>query len=487
MFLDAWGEDQVEKVNISIERCVTGLWIDRLRIMGKDDRMKRGRSVNRLSLIVCALLFVISNALAQNPFITDQFTADPSARVFEGRVYVYPSHDIPCGKGQGMIGFCMADYHVFSSENLTEWTDHGVMISQGKVPWVDSTSYSMWAPDCIEKDGTYYFYFPARSRDKTFGRGSAVGVATADRPFGPFTPEPKPMEGVLGIDPNPFIDRDGRAYLYWAGFGGLLMARLKENMKELDEKPRKVEELPPKFKEGPYLFERKGIYYFTFPHVENKTERLVYCMGDNPNGPFRYGGVIMDESPTGCWTNHHSVIEYKGQWYLFYHHNDLSPQFDKNRSIRADSLFFNEDGTVRKVTPTWRGVGVTPADMQIQIDRYSAISETGASAAFLDTLKRQEGWKAVLEEKDAWIRYNSVDFSSRKWQSVRLKASGTGGTVEIRLNTGGGPVLTRVQIPESPDWTVVESKLSERPSGIRNLILAMKDGERMEIDWVSFE
>lgn len=433
------------------------------------------------------LLFGFNSTIAQNPLIMDQFTADPSARVFEGRVYVYPSHDIPCGKGQGMIGFCMADYHVFSSENLTDWTDHGVIVSQNKVDWVDSTSYSMWAPDCIEKNGTYYFYFPARSRDKAFGRGSAIGVATADKPFGPFTPEPKPIEGVSGIDPNPFIDRDGQAYLYWAGFGGLLMARLKDNMKELDEKPQKVGELPPKFKEGPYLFERKGIYYFTFPHVENKTERLVYCTGDNPRGPFKYGGVIMDESPTGCWTNHHSIIAYKGQWYLFYHHNDLSPHFDKNRSIRADSLFFNEDGTIQKVIPTWRGAGATPADRRIQIDRYSALSEIGASVAFLDTLHRQEGWKTVLDAKDAWIRYNSVDFGHGKWKSVRVNASGAGGIVEIRLDQTDGPVLARVQIPESPDWTVVESKLPERPSGIRNLIVSAGDAGPVEMDWISFE
>jgi len=465
---------------------MTDIEINQPNIKLKNNPM-RVETAHRTLIAVFALHFVFNHVFAQNPFIMDQFTADPSARVFEGRVYVYPSHDIPCGKGQGMIGFCMADYHVFSSGDLTDWTDHGVIVSQNKVEWVDSTSYSMWAPDCIEKNGKYYFYFPARSRDKTFGKGSAVGVATAEKPFGPFTPEPKPMEGVFGIDPNPFIDKDGQGYLYWAGFGGLLMARLKDNMKELDEQPWKVGELPPKFKEGPYLFERKGIYYFTFPHVENKTERLVYCMGDNPNGPFKYGGVIMDESPTGCWTNHHSVIEYGGQWYLFYHHNDLSPHFDKNRSIRADSLYFNEDGTIRKVIPTWRGVGATPADGQIQIDRYSAISETGASVAFLDTLRRQEGWKAVLEGKDAWIRYNSVDFGDGKWKSVRLKASGMGGTVEICLNKGGGPVLTRMQIPESRDWTVVESNLSERPSGIRNLIVLMKAGERMEIDWVSFK
>ena len=112
-------------------------------------------------------------ARAQNPFITSQFTADPSARVFNGRVYVYPSHDIPCGPGRGRIGwFCMKDYHVFSSANLTDWTDHGVIVTQNKVPWVQPDSYSMWAPDCVLRNGKYYFYFPSTPATPPAARAS---------------------------------------------------------------------------------------------------------------------------------------------------------------------------------------------------------------------------------------------------------------------------------------------------------------------------
>ena len=127
-------------------------------------------------------------------------------------------------------------------------------------------------------------------------------------------------------------------------------------MVELAGEPKAIEGLPDKgLKEGPYMFERNGKYYLTYPHVQNKTEQLEYAMGDSPMGPFKVTGVIMDESPE-CWTNHQSIIEFRGQWYLFYHHNDLSPQFDKNRSVRVDSLFFNDDGTIRKVIPhtAWR-------------------------------------------------------------------------------------------------------------------------------------
>ena len=204
-----------------------------------------------------------------------------------------------------------------------------------------------------------------------------------------------------------FIDKDGQAYLYWAG-GNIYGAKLKENMLELASEPEVLGVLPDKgLKEGPYLFERNGIYYLTYPHVENKTERLEYATSDKPLGPFKFAGVIMDESPE-CWTNHQSIIEFKNQWYLFYHHNDLSPNFDKNRSVRIDSLFFNADGSIKKVIPTLRGVGVTDASKEIQIDRYSNKSE-GVSVDFLDTTNRFLGWKTVFNNPNAWLQYNSVD------------------------------------------------------------------------------
>ena len=157
-------------------------------------------------------------------------------------------------------------------------------------------------------------------------------------------------------------------------------------MTELASEPKLVEGLPDGFKEGPFAFERNGKYYFTFPWVREKngTETLAYAMADHPMGPFTFKGIIMDESPTKCWTNHHSIVEYQGQWYLFYHHNDYSPKFDKNRSVRIDSLNFNPDGTIQKVIPTLRGVGLTNARSRIQIDRYSALQGKGIGIDYLD-------------------------------------------------------------------------------------------------------
>jgi hypothetical protein len=444
----------------------------------------------KLYLLLLNLMVLISVkiALAQNPIVMDQFTADPSARVFEGRVYVYPSHDILAEEGKGRVGwFCMEDYHVFSSDNLTEWTDHGVIVSQDKVPWVNSKSYALWAPDCIFRKGKYYFYFPAPAKDTTLGRGFSIGVAVSDNPYGPFTPQPEPIKGVRGIDPNPFIDKDGQAYLYWSA-RNIYAAKLKENMLELASEPMVIPNLPDKgLKEGPYMFERNGIYYLTYPHVEDSTERLEYAVGDNPMGPFKVTGVIMDEKP-GCWTNQQSIVEVKNQWYLFYHHNDLSPHFDKNRSTRIDSLFFNEDGTIKKVIPTLHGAGITNASQKIQIDRYSLQSNEGASIAFLDTLDTFKGWKTILDNSNAWIQYNSVDFRSRKFKSIRVRISSkTGGTIQVRLDKTDGPIIAQIEIPKGDELNIVNSTVSDYQPGIHNLIVILKDNINIEIDWMSFE
>jgi len=217
------------------------------------------KSPNRFFLRSALLVLFLAtlnneNILAQNPIITNQYTADPSARVFGDRVYLYPSHDIPHAPGKGRANwFVMEDYHVFSSANLTDWKDHGVIVTQNKVPWVKPESYNMWAPDCIERNGKYYFYFPATPKDTTATKGFTVGVAVADKPEGPFLPQEKSIAGVKGIDPNVFIDKDGQAYLYWSQ-GNIFGAKLKENMLELASDPVILQELPTKgLKEGPYM------------------------------------------------------------------------------------------------------------------------------------------------------------------------------------------------------------------------------------------
>ena len=373
-------------------------------------------------------------ASAQNPIINTQFTADPTARVFNGKIYVYPSHDIISPVEPERKWFCMEDYHVYSSEDLVEWTDHGMILSQDDVPWVKPKSYSMWAPDCVEKDGRYYFYFPSTP---TSGRGFGIGVAIGNSPEGPFRPMWRPIEGVFGIDPGILIDDDGQAYMYW---GGVQQAKLKDNMMELATKPEFVNDLPKKgLKEGPFPFKRNGKYYLTFPWAKDSTEVLAYCMADKPLGPWEFKGVFMDESPTGCWTNHHSIVEYKGQWYIFYHHNDYSPEFDKNRSARIDTIGFNPDGTIKKVIPTLRGVGNSKARTHIQIDRYSEIAPT-ASIAYLNEANKFEGWKTQFNKSGAWVRYNRVEFGQEPVKQVKVRVlAPKGATLETIKNVYSHP------------------------------------------------
>lgn len=428
---------------------------------------------------------------AQNPIVRNQFTADPTARVFNGKVYVFPSHDILAVEGKGRPGwFCMADYHVFSSNNLTHWNDHGVILSQNKVQWVDSTSYSMWAPDCVERNGKYYFYFPANSQgldDKGMKR-FAIGVAIADKPEGPYVPQPNPIVNVAGIDPNVFIDKDGQAYLYWAQ-RYIYMAKLSDNMLELASEPQVIKNLPDSgLIEGPFMFERSGVYYLTYPHVQNKIERLEYAIADNPMGPFRFGGVMMDESPMNCWTNHQSVIEYNKQWYLFYHQNALSPKFDKSRSICIDSLFFNGDGTILKVTPTLRGVGLTKATDKIEIDRYSSISNEGVEIAFVDTTNTFNGWKCMMNKKGAWIQYNNVDFEVGQIQHVEVRMKGKkGGCIQLHIGDKNGPVIATVKISDCDKWVDINCDVKNVKHGVNNIAVSLCSDEPLEIDWLKFK
>ena len=436
------------------------------------------------------LLTITSVAVgAQNPIIRDQYTADPTARVFNGRMYLYPSHDIVSPVEPEKKWFSMEDYHVFSSDNLTDWTDHGVIVTQNKVPWVQRDSYAMWAPDCVEKDGRYYFYFPAAPRGKE-RKGFGVGVAVAQHPEGPFMPMWRPIEGLHGIDPCVLIDpKDGKAYIYWAGMG-MWMARLKDNMMELDSEPQQVQKLPEGFKEGPFVFSRGGKYYYTFPWVRDSTETLAYAMGDSPMGPFEFKGVIMDESPVACWTNHHSIVEYCGQWYLFYHHNDYSPNFDKLRSARCDRLYFNADGTIQKVTPTLRGVGVSQARSRLQIDRYSRIAG-GADIAFLDTTNYFLGWKTVLPKRGAAVEYDDVDFGTEAVKEAVMRVNTTRpATIRLSAQLAGATTQSwtaDLKIPATRGWQVVRLKLKNAPVGINNIKTELIKGTNVEIDYIGFD
>lgn len=304
------------------------------------------------------------------------FTADPSAHIFNGKIYIYPSHDIESGIPENDNGdhFNMQDYHVFSMDDINaNVTDHGIALDVKDVPW---SGRQMWAPDAAEKDGKYFFYFPLKDKNDIF----RIGVATGDKPEGPFTPEPAPIAGSYSIDPAVYKDKNGEYYMYFGGiWGGQLqryrnnkaiecgvqpagnepalcakVVKMSDDMLSFSEEPKDVLILDKqgnpllsgdserRFFEAAKIHKYNGKYYFSYSTGD--THLLCYAIGDKPYGPFTYEGVIL--TPVVGWTSHHSIVEFKGKWYLFYH--DSKPSGGKTwlRSMKVVELKYRNDGTI---------------------------------------------------------------------------------------------------------------------------------------------
>ncbi len=437
------------------------------------------------TLFIFLLVFTVS--FSQNPFVTDIYTADPTARVFNGKLYVYPSHDVDvCNAGQGNNGFCMPDYHVFSTDDLYNWTDHGVIVTQNEVPWVKRNSYGMWAPDCVERNGTYYFYFPAPPANQNVFR--RIGVATASSPTGPFTPLNTHIQGIQGIDPNVFIDDDNQAYLYFGSGNSttaLKVIKLKNNM--IETKGNQIPlTLPRGYKEGAFMFKKSGLYYLTFARVTPKNYEIEYATSNSPTGPFQYKGVIMPNIDKG--TNHHSIVQYKGKWYIFYHYWSLSNN-KKLRSIRADEITFNTDGTINPKTATIRGIGIPKSGDIIHIDRYNKISN-----AQVHKVQGNEpnGFQVDFIKNNGWVRFNEVDFTGQLTElKARVSSGSQGGTLEFRANSVTGPLLGTMNISNTGGWEQYQTITTDKVTnidGIKDLFCVFKGTGTylFNVNWVSF-
>lgn len=317
--------------------------------------------------------------LAQ-PLVEHIYTADPSAHVFNGRIYVYPSHDTATGTPQDDLGshFNMMDYHVLSMDSVgAKVTDHGVALHIKDVPWAGR---QMWAPDAAFNNGMYYLYFPVKDKKDVF----RIGVASAKNPEGPFKAEPDFIKGTYSMDPCVFRDNNGDHYMYFGGiWGGQLqrwkgksydstlgnrkkeepavlprIAKLGKDMKSLAEPVREIQllngdgqpmmekENDKRFFEGSWVFKKDNKYYFTYSTGD--THNLVYATGTSPYGPFTYQGVLL--KPVEGWTSHHSIIEDRGKWWLFYHDTQLSGQTHL-RNVKVTELTFNQDGSIKTITP----------------------------------------------------------------------------------------------------------------------------------------
>lgn len=329
-------------------------------------------------------LATLEQRAISKPLVTHIYTADPSAHVFEGKLYVYPSHDIDAGIPFDDDGshFGMEDYHVLRMDSPDgEAVDCGVALHVKDVKWAQR---QMWAPDAATKDGKYYLYFPAKRADGIF----QIGVAVGDRPEGPFVPQPEAIAGSYSIDPAVFSDDDGASYMYFGGlWGGQLqkyrdnaygasnaepaddepalgpkVARLRDDMIEFAQTPREVVILDEagqplragdherRFFEAAWLHKHEGRYYFSYS--TGNTHLLCYAVGDSPYGPFTYQGPIL--TPVVGWTTHHSIVAFGGQWYLFYHDSILSGGVTHLRSIKVAPLHHDEHGRIRTIDPYGR-------------------------------------------------------------------------------------------------------------------------------------
>jgi hypothetical protein len=317
--------------------------------------------------------------LSNKPLVTDRFTADPSAHVFDGRIYIYPSHDVESGIRPNAVGdhYDMRDYRVYSMDDpLSPVTDHGEVLNLENVPWA---SRQLWAPDAARKDGAYYLYFPARDKEGIF----RIGAAKGESPAGPFIPLGEPIKGTFSIDPAVFEDADGRHYLYSGGLrGGELqkwrngaydplgaepgpeekalcpkVARLAEDMVSLegppldavilDEggKPLLAGDRERKFFEGPWMHRYRDRYYLSYSTGDSRY--IAYAVGDSPWGPFTHRGRILD--PVIGWTTHHSIIEFGGRWWLYYHDASLSDGKSHLRCIKVAELRYRADGGIETI------------------------------------------------------------------------------------------------------------------------------------------
>lgn len=307
------------------------------------------------------------------------YTADPAAHVFNGKLYIYPSHDVESGIPENDLGdhFAMRDYHVYSMDDMDgEVTDHGVVLDLKDIPWAGR---QLWDTDAAEKNGTYYLYFPAKDKNDIF----RIGVAVSDRPEGPFVPEAHPIIGSYSIDPCLFLEDDGKHYMYFGGIWGGQLQRYRDNKAQecgqepaddepalcpkvalmgedmlgfaeaprdlviLDEKgaPLKAGDHKRRFFEASWMHRYQGTYYFSYS--TGNTHLLCYATGDNPYGPFTYQGVIL--TPVVGWTTHHSIVEFKGKWYLFHHDSVPSGGRTWLRSMKVIELEYDASGRIRTI------------------------------------------------------------------------------------------------------------------------------------------
>ena len=384
-----------------------------------------------------------------NPILqVKHFVPDVEARQWkDGRMYIYGSYDI-----SGNTSYCSNEYHVFSSENLINWVDHGVSLNTlDKDNGSELYEKVLYAPDCIYRNGIYYLYFCMSDNSEW--------VATSNLPYGPFkyAVEVKGSNGD-GIDPAVLVDDDGQVYYYWGQFN-LRGARLKDNVSEIDESTLCTSLLTEKehgFHEGGSIRKRNGIYYLVYTDISRGSATcLSYATSTSPLGPFKKGGVIIDN--TGCdkatWNNHGSIAEFNGKWYVFYHRSSQGSNF--SRRVCIEQIYFSKNGSINEIEMTTQGISCN-LDAVKSVESYRACLLSGSVCT-------EVGYKGNNNEEvyeflsytqngdSAGFKY--LDFGKGVSQfQASISSLTDSGYIEIRVDSPDGNIIGSCKVPNTGGW-----------------------------------
>lgn len=429
----------------------------------------------------CALLNSL-NVNAQRPIIQTKYTADPAPMVYNDTVFLYTTHDEDDAEG-----FKMQDWLLYTSTDMVNWTDHGVVASLKSFDWVKRDN-GAWAEQVVERNGKFYMYCPIH--------GNGIGVLVSNSPYGPFKdPLGKPLvwqkEHWDDIDPTVFIDEDGQAYMYW-GNPNCYYVKLNEDMISYSGDIVKLKETPEHYQEGPWFYKRNGHYYLAFAST-CCPEGIGYAMSDSPTGPWKTKGYIMrpTERTRG---NHSGIMDYKGKSYVFGLNYDLlkleTNTHYERRSVSVAEMHYNEDGTIQEV-PYW-------ADTKLeQIGTFNPFrkveAETMAWGYGLKTTPNADKSLSVVDVNNGeYICVRGVDFGKNKARRFEVSALPLeGGNLKIRLDAPDGKIVGNVNIPQGNETSKYELYSCEvnAVSGIHDLYLSF-EGENnkdlFELDYWKF-
>lgn len=429
----------------------------------------------------CGLLNCL-NVNAQRPIIQTKYTADPAPMVYNDTVFLYTTHDEDDAEG-----FKMQDWLLYTSTDMVNWTDHGVVASLKSFDWVKRDN-GAWAEQVVERNGKFYMYCPIH--------GNGIGVLVSDSPYGPFKdPLGKPLvwqkEHWDDIDPTVFIDEDGQAYMYW-GNPNCYYVKLNEDMISYSGDIVKLKETPEHYQEGPWFYKRNGHYYLAFAST-CCPEGIGYAMSDSPTGPWKTKGYIMHptERTRG---NHPGIMDYKGKSYVFGLNYDLlkleTNTHYERRSVSVAEMHYNEDGTIQEV-PYW-------ADTKLeQIGTFNPFrkveAETMAWGYGLKTAPNADKSLSVVNVNNGeYICVRGVDFGKNKARRFEVSALPLeGGNLKIRLDAPDGKIVGNVNIPQGNETSKYELYSCEvnAVSGIHDLYLSF-EGENnkdlFELDYWKF-